>query len=360
VVSSPYYYEAEKRYVSDWHTLGSIRDREQSLIKTQLSLGDARSRLLADLVVSTRRRAKSATRAKTFARQLVNLAVGEFMNDGLVDDATSLLDPQQAGDTVVQIAMVDTVNQTRTIDLQVNQSIVTTTTAAARSDRASLADVRSRQQAATKELATTRQDEARTLTAVSADQGKVADTRLTAKVKDTDLTLVALNAYWKAAADMAAFDPSCHLSWTALAGVGHVESQHGTYAGDALDPDGEEKRPMIGIPLDGKNGTVKVPDTDHGALDHDTTYDRAVGPMQLLPSAWRTYGRDGNGDGRADPQNMYDAALSAAVMLCRYGSLDTDAGLRVTYFHYNPSEGYVGEVLGYTHEYALFRIPRAT
>jgi membrane-bound lytic murein transglycosylase B len=103
-----------------------------------------------------------------------------------------------------------------------------------------------------------------------------------------------------------------------------------------------------------------VRDTDGGALDGDATYDHAVGPMQLLPSAWRRYGRDGNGDGKEDPQNMYDAAAAAAVMLCRYGPLDTDAGLRTTFFHYNPSNAYVDEVLGYTHDYATFAIPPRT
>jgi membrane-bound lytic murein transglycosylase B len=357
-VSSPYYYDAVQGYVSDWHTLGTIRDHEQSVIRTQLALGNARARLLADLVVSTRRRAKSATRVKTLGRQLVKLAVGEFMSDGPVDDQVALLDPQRAGDTVVQIALVDTVNKARTVDLQVNQSIVDATTAAVASDRASLADVRDRQQVAARDLAAARSDEARALAAVANDRTKVTDTRLTARVSGTDLTLVALNAYWKAATTMAAFGPSCRLSWTALAGIGRVESQHGSYAGDSLDPNGEETRPMIGIPLDGKTGTVRVPDTDQGSLDHDTTYDRAVGPMQLLPSAWRTYGRDGNGDGRVDPQNMYDAALAAAVMLCRYGALDTDAGLRTTFFHYNASNAYVAEVLGDTHEYATFVIPR--
>ena len=44
-------------------------------------------------------------------------------------------------------------------------------------------------------------------------------------------------------------------------------------------------------------------------------------------------------------------------MLCRYGPLDTDAGLRTTFFHYNPSQAYVDEVLGYTHDYATFVIP---
>ncbi|MGH8775651.1 MAG: lytic transglycosylase domain-containing protein [Jiangellaceae bacterium] len=59
-----------------------------------------------------------------------------------------------------------------------------------------------------------------------------------------------------------------------------------------------------------------IRDTDGGALDGDTTYDRAVGPMQFIPSTWRSVSVDGNGDGRRDPNNIYDAAQGAAVYLC--------------------------------------------
>src|SRR5690625_6670086 len=62
-----------------------------------------------------------------------------------------------------------------------------------------------------------------------------------------------------------------------------------------------------------------IPDTDNGALDGDATWDRAVGPMQFIPQTWERYGRDGNGDDIADPQNIDDAALSAAALLCTAG-----------------------------------------
>ena len=107
---------------------------------------------------------------------------------------------------------------------------------------------------------------------------------------------------------MAILQPACRLSWPALAGIGRVESGNGTFGGDSVGADGEEATPIIGIALDGTNGTQRITDTDGGALDHDPVYDRAVGPMQVLPSAWRRYGLDGNGDGQRDPQNLYDAA----------------------------------------------------
>ncbi len=169
-----------------------------------------------------------------------------------------------------------------------------------------------------------------------------------------------LDAYWRAAALLAVRQPACRISWPALAGIGRVESGQGTFRGDSVTATGDEARPIIGIALDGTNHTAVVGDTDAGALDGDAVHDRAVGPMQVLPSAWRRYGLDGNADGRLDPQNMYDAAATAAVMLCRYGALDSDAGLRQTYFHYNPSNAYVDQVLGYTHGYASFVIPPVT
>jgi len=53
--------------------------------------------------------------------------------------------------------------------------------------------------------------------------------------------------------------------------------------------------------------------------------------MQFIPSTWQLAGRDGNGDGTADPFNIDDAALSAATCLAllRVGSHDK-GGLRTT------------------------------
>ncbi|MGG7381593.1 lytic transglycosylase domain-containing protein, partial [Escherichia coli] len=78
---------------------------------------------------------------------------------------------------------------------------------------------------------------------------------------------------------------------------------------------------ITGPPLDG-NGVASIPDSDGGRWDGDTTWDRAVGPMQFLPGTWRTLGRDGNGDRVADPNNLFDAAVSAAGYLCLSGGGD--------------------------------------
>src|SRR5687767_9098537 len=63
-------------------------------------------------------------------------------------------------------------------------------------------------------------------------------------------------------------------------------------------------------------GFASIVDTDGGVLDGDARWDRAVGPMRFIPSTWQLVGRDGNGDGIADPFSIDDAALSAAAYLC--------------------------------------------
>ena len=74
--------------------------------------------------------------------------------------------------------------------------------------------------------------------------------------------------------------------------------------------------------------------------------------MQFIPSTWARYAVDGNGDGVADPQNLYDAAHAAAPYLCTAGGdLSTDAGIHRAVFAYNHSDAYVAKVLGFTTEY---------
>lgn len=176
--------------------------------------------------------------------------------------------------------------------------------------------------------------------------------RRTATISGTDLPVVAVDAYWRAASTLAAEQPSCGLRWTAVAGISRVEGRHGSFGTSQLGPDGYASPPIIGIPLDGTRGTRAIADTDGGALDGDTAVDRAVGPMQFIPSTWARYQRDGDGDGTADPHSLYDAALAAADYLCRSGpGLDGEAGLRRAFFSYNHSQAYVERVLGFTRQY---------
>jgi membrane-bound lytic murein transglycosylase B len=176
--------------------------------------------------------------------------------------------------------------------------------------------------------------------------------RATAVVVGSDLTLVALDAYLRAALDIEAVHPTCGLPWWLLAGIGRVESGHGTFATSELDAAGTARPSIIGIALDGGNDTAVITDTDGGTLDGDVVSDRAVGPMQFIPSTWSRYAADGNGDAVADPQNLYDAAHAAADYLCTAGGdLTTDAGIHRAVFAYNHSEAYVSNVLSFAQDY---------
>ncbi|MGE5827093.1 MAG: murein transglycosylase [Micromonosporaceae bacterium] len=127
---------------------------------------------------------------------------------------------------------------------------------------------------------------------------------------------VAIQAYGYAQYVVAQRDQSCHLSWTTLAGIGQVESQHGQAGGAVLEHSGRSAPPIVGPLLDGQGGRILVRDTDAGAFDGDPTYDRGMGPLLLVPSVWRTYAADADGDGILDPYDLDDSALALATLLC--------------------------------------------
>lgn len=133
-----------------------------------------------------------------------------------------------------------------------------------------------------------------------------------------DIPERALRAYAGAALAIEQRFPSCGLGWNTLAGIGEVESAHGTLRGGKITAGGRVEPELVGVPLDG-DGVDHIGDTDGGALDGDAELDRAVGPMQFTPQTWAEYGEDGNGDGVRDPQHIDDAALSAAAYLCAVG-----------------------------------------
>ncbi len=158
-------------------------------------------------------------------------------------------------------------------------------------------------------------------------------------------------AYQAAESSMAKSNPRCHIKWNLIAGIGRVESHHANL-GDARR-DGTLRTPIYGPTLDGSlAGNRVVSDTDGGRLDGDSTYDRAVGPMQFLPSTWEHYAADGNGDGKKDPQNLFDAALTTARYLCDEGlDLGTQSGQVSAILRYNNSMEYVNDVLGFARRY---------
>ncbi|MET3952433.1 lytic transglycosylase domain-containing protein [Arthrobacter sp. UYEF36] len=168
----------------------------------------------------------------------------------------------------------------------------------------------------------------------------------------TGIPARALRAYVAAAATANDSAPMCGIGWNTVAAVGSVESAHGTYGGGSLNTAGQASGLLVGPSLDGV-GFAAIADTDAGVLDGDARWDHAVGPMQFIPSTWQLAGRDGNGDGTADPFNIDDAALSAATYLCARGrDLSTAQGWTDAIYSYNQSDPYIREVRAQATAYA--------
>jgi hypothetical protein len=104
------------------------------------------------------------------------------------------------------------------------------------------------------------------------------------------------------------------LSWTVLAAIGQLESDHG----------------------------VNVGPSSAGAL----------GPMQFMPETWKAWARDGDGDRKADIMNPYDSVYAAAAYLCWNGAGRGGGSLAQAIFRYNHADWYVKEVLALA---ALYR-----
>jgi hypothetical protein len=170
---------------------------------------------------------------------------------------------------------------------------------------------------------------------------------------------VVLDAYLRAQQRMAGMNPHCHLDWSLLAGIGKVESNQARSG--MVDARGTTLSPILGPTLDGGPGNAAVADTDGGRYDGDPTWDRAVGPMQFIPSTWAMDAADGNGDGIADPNNVYDAALAAGKYLCAGGGdLSQPADRAEAVFRYNHSNDYVRLVLLWADAYAAGITPLST
>jgi membrane-bound lytic murein transglycosylase B len=156
----------------------------------------------------------------------------------------------------------------------------------------------------------------------------------------------AVRAYGSATLRASRDDPGCHLGWTTLAGIGWVESQQGTIDGRELLADGRPDRAIRGVELDGADDVAAVPDGSGG-------FQRALGPLQFIPSTWQRWAADGDGDGVQDPQDVDDAALAAARYLCSSGAdLATGPGWSAAVFSYNHSNLYVRSVYDAAKAYA--------
>lgn len=185
--------------------------------------------------------------------------------------------------------------------------------------------------------------------------GKPADPGwLASTARKTGIPSRALQAYVQASNTLKREQPGCRLAWNTLAALGLIESEH---ARGQLRANGDVSPKIIGPVLNG-NGFAAIPDSDGGVFDGDSRWDRAVGPMQFIPQTWARYGRDGNDDGVADPQNIDDAALSAAGYLCAAAAEAGNDGLRSAagWSHavlaYNQSSVYLNDIFDAAQRYA--------
>ena len=171
----------------------------------------------------------------------------------------------------------------------------------------------------------------------------------------------ALAAYQRAAGVFDVAAPACRLEWTLLAAVGRVRSDHGERSGHRLTGKGTVRPALVGPAVRTRGGT-RVADTDRGVLDGDRRTDRHVGPLLLTPSQWSLVGVDADDDGTRDPNDLDDAALAAAVLLCAEpGNLRSPAGARTALRALDSDPGFARDVLAVAAGYraALAQAPQA-
>jgi len=149
------------------------------------------------------------------------------------------------------------------------------------------------------------------------------------------------------------------LSWTVLAGIGRIESNHGRINPAAtVTPDGDVTPPIIGIALDGTNNTAAVRVPAGGSPWHpDPIWDHATGPMQFITATWAAVGVDANGDGVASPHNVWDATATAADYLCGPDGNINPADIATEVARYNNSAAYVADVLTWAAQYQAATTP---
>lgn len=163
----------------------------------------------------------------------------------------------------------------------------------------------------------------------------------------------AMVAYGSAELRMAKANPRCRLSWNTLAGIGWVESHHGTINERVLQSDGTSVPPIIGPALNGDQFAAIRTTAEFTRWHGDPTWDHAVGPMQFIGSTWAKWGSDGDADQVADPRDLDDAAWTAARYLCADGKdLSTVAGWNAAVHSYNHDNAYVANVAAAANSYA--------
>jgi hypothetical protein len=142
---------------------------------------------------------------------------------------------------------------------------------------------------------------------------------------------------------------SCHLRVSVLAAMGQV----GSRSLQDHDLDHQHRAiPSVYGERQRRPKAVRAPDTDGGTFDGDARWDRPVGPLAFLVPTWRVAQVDGDGDGRRDPQDIEDAAVSAARLLCIDGTdLGITGDLRAALGAFGHSTAYTQSVLRWINEF---------
>ena len=233
-------------------------DAALAATRTELAETVARSeQATAEVATATVVRDAAQAASVELRTSLRGLAVQSYIRGGA--SPGSSIDLEAVDAELRQQAMVNTVSNNKMIELRAALDTIDRPTATIDGATATLEELAVRTEELTVRLGL---DEAQ-LAARTADAGRaratLADWRLGSDVAGTDIPLVVLDAYVKAAERMGAERPECALQWWGLAGIGRVESRHATFTGTRPGPDGVTLRQIIGIPLDGTNDTALDP-----------------------------------------------------------------------------------------------------
>lgn len=88
---------------------------------------------------------------------------------------------------------------------------------------------------------------------------------------------------------------------------------------------------------------VHTVETHQSGDSYVTSYAGAQGPMQFMPSTFRSFAQDGDGDGNAVIGNVHDAIATAASYMASNGAASGDVVSAL--YRYNHDSGYVYYVL---------------
>ena len=163
--------------------------------------------------------------------------------------------------------------------------------------------------------------------------------------KNTGIPPRAAQAYLAAAGRVAKERPGCKLGWNTLAGIGSVESKHGTLDGRTLAADGVSSPVIVGPALaPGSDFAALRPTPEFTRIHGNAAWDHALGPMQFIGSTWARWASDGDGDGTKNPLDIDDASVAAARYLCASGRPLQGQAWNNAILSYNYDLGYAAAV----------------